>query len=69
VFADGKPVIEGFLLAVSGFVDETWQATRDGGLAVLLEDQTALKRVTITPTASSSFTALFNRMTTVAGVK
>lgn len=59
VFADGAPVAEGFMPGVGAFGDETWQATADGGLAVLMEDQTTLKRVTITPTQSASLATVF----------
>jgi WD40 repeat protein len=68
-FADGKPVAEGFLPAVSGFADETWQATPDGGVALLMEDQTTLRRVTITPTSSTSLATLFGGTTTMASGK
>ena len=68
-FADGKPVLEGFMPSVGGFADETWQATPDGALAVLMEDQTTMKRVTITPTASANFATLFGGMTTMASGK
>ena len=68
-FADGKPVLEGFMPAVSGFVEETWQATSDGALSVLLEDETTLKRVTITPTSSSNCATLFGGTSTMASGK
>jgi WD40 repeat protein len=67
-FADGQPVVEGFMPG-SGLAEETWQATPDGGLAVLLEDQTTMKRVTITPTTTTSITTLFGGTTTVANGK
>jgi WD40 repeat protein len=63
-FADGQPVVEGF--QAGPFVDETWQTTPDGGLALLMEDQTTMKRVTITPTASTSLATLFGGATTMA---
>jgi hypothetical protein len=66
VFADGKPVAEGFLPAVGGFGAETWQATPEGGVALLMEDQTTLKRMTITPTASSNLATFFGGATTMA---
>ena len=68
-FADGKAVVEGFMPAVSGFVNETWQVTDDGALSVLLEDQTALKRVTITPSPSTNIATLFGGTTTMASGK
>ncbi len=67
VFADGKPVLEGFMPAVGGFADETWQATADGGLALLMEDETTLRRATITPTQSTRLATLFGGTTTLAG--
>ncbi|HYA23400.1 MAG TPA: hypothetical protein VEF05_04515 [Terriglobales bacterium] len=67
-FADGQPVLEGFMPGV-GFADETWQPTKDGALTVLIEDQTTMKRVTITPTPSSNFATLFGGMTTMASGK
>jgi len=64
-FADGQPVVEGF--QAGPFVDETWQTTPDGGLALLMEDQTTMKRVTITPTASTSLATLFGGATVASG--
>lgn len=67
-FADGQPVLEGFMPGL-GFADETWQATPDGGVALLMEDQTTLKRVTITPSPSANLATLFGGTTTLASGK
>ncbi len=67
VFADGKAVAEGFQPAVSGMTKETWQTTADGSLLVLLQDETTLKRLTITPSASTSIATLAGGTTTLAG--
>lgn len=67
VFADGKAVAEGFQPAVSGMTKETWQTTADGSLLVLVQDETTLKRLTITPSASTSIATLTGSTTTLAG--
>ncbi len=56
VFADGKAIIEGFPLSTSGFTKETWQPGTDNNLLVLLQDDSALKRVSIMPTNTSTAT-------------
>ncbi len=56
VFADGKAVIEGFPMSTSGFTKETWQPGTDNNLLVLLQDDSALKRVSITPTNTRTAT-------------
>jgi hypothetical protein len=59
VFADGKPVAEGFRVSTAGLAKETWQSNDDGSTSVLMEDDTSLKRVTITPSSSTSIATLF----------
>lgn len=59
VFADGKAIIEGFPMSTSGFTKETWQPGTDNNLLVLLQDETALKRVSITPSGNTNTATLF----------
>jgi Tol biopolymer transport system component len=66
IFVDGKPVSEGFATATSGYTKETWQTTTDGSVLVLIEDQTNLKRLTITPSPSTSIATLTGGTTTLA---
>jgi hypothetical protein len=63
VYVDGKPVEEGFIAVGSGvgggLGKESWQLGPDGNLLVLLQDDTSLKRVSITPSPSTSIATLF----------
>jgi len=63
VYVDGKPVAEGFLAVGSGvgggLGKESWQLGPDGNLLVLMQDDTSLKRVSITPSPSTSIATLF----------
>jgi len=59
IYVDGKPVIEGFLTTPGGVGKESWQLGPDGNLLVLMQDDTSLKRVSITPSPNTSITTLF----------
>jgi WD40 repeat protein len=63
VYVDGKPVEEGFLAVGSGvgggLGKEAWQLGPDGNLLVLMQDDTSLKRVSITPSPNTSIATLF----------
>jgi hypothetical protein len=63
VYVDGKPVIEGFLSVGTGvgggLGKESWQLGPDSNLLVLVQDDTALKRVSITPSPETSVAGLF----------
>jgi hypothetical protein len=63
VYVDGKPVAEGFLAVGSGVGGgvgkESWQLGPDGNLLVLMQDDTSLKRVSITPSSNTSIATLF----------
>jgi hypothetical protein len=59
VYMDGKPVIEGFLTTPGGVGKESWQLGPDGNFLVLMQDDTSLKRVSITPSPSTSISTLF----------
>lgn len=59
VYADGKPVIEGFLTSTAGVGKESWQLGPDGNLLVLMQDDTSLERVSITPSPNTSIATLF----------
>lgn len=51
-FMDGKPVAEGF----GQLSDATWQpGPTPGSWAFLLQDNDGLKRITLTPSAGTSF--------------
>ena len=58
LFADGKPVLEGTATS-SGFAQGTWEMDPGGALLVLLQDATALKRFSITPSSETSNATLF----------
>lgn len=61
IFADGKPVYESNSAAQAGFPAETYQAMPDGSLLVLMQDETGLERVSITPAPGSSLAALSSK--------
>ena len=56
VFVDGKPIHEEW--RVSGFGEESFEAEPDGSLAVLLQNETSINRVKITPSPSTSLATL-----------
>jgi Tol biopolymer transport system component len=58
LYQDGKPVMTGFPGAGLGFANETWQVGTDGTLSILEQDDTALKRVTITPSPDVNISTL-----------
>jgi len=68
IFVDGKAVAEGYAPSV-GFAKETWQIGPDGNLLVLLQDQTKMKRLSITPSPSMNLATLFGGQTTIASGK
>lgn len=59
LFQDGRPVMSGFPGGGSVFAKETWQMGNDGTLSILAQDDTSLKRVTITPSPAISIGTLF----------
>jgi WD40 repeat protein len=62
VYVDGRPVTEGFLTTIpgpGGPEKESWQLGPDGNLLVLMQDDIALKRVSITPSPNTSIATLF----------
>lgn len=69
IFADGKPVYESSSAAQAGFPSEAYQAMPDGSLAVLMQDDKGLERVSITPSSGSSIAALFGASHSQASMK
>lgn len=69
IFVDGKAVEEAYTPAVGGFAKETWQIGPDGNLLALLQDDSKMKRVSITPAPSTNLTSLFGGQTTIASGK
>ncbi len=67
IFADGKPVFDGFPTSTAGFVSATWQTGADNNLLVLLQGDAALQRVSITPAPTSSIAALTGGATEMPG--
>ncbi|SPE29348.1 hypothetical protein SBBP1_50058 [Burkholderiales bacterium] len=45
--ADGRPVVDGNVGAPGGLTKETREAPADRSVSILLQDDTAMKRVTI----------------------
>jgi hypothetical protein len=64
LFLDGVPLLENFPMAPSGFPAGTWEMEPDGRLQILAQDNTGIKRYTITPSSSTSFAALVGGATT-----
>jgi hypothetical protein len=58
IFLDGKPVQDGFPMSTAGFQKETWQIGPDGNLLVLLQNDTSLNRIRITPAPDGGLGAL-----------
>jgi Tol biopolymer transport system component len=54
IFADGKPVQDGYPISTAGFQKETWQTGPNGNLLVLLEDNSSMNRISITPSPNTS---------------
>jgi Tol biopolymer transport system component len=64
IFADGKPVVEGFPTAASGsLTPSVWQAGPDNNLLVLLQGDQGLQRVSVTPAPDSSIAAMLGGAT------
>jgi hypothetical protein len=51
VFVDGKPICEGWSAGIS-LGPESWEAEPDGSLAVLLQNETSINHVKITPSTT-----------------
>ncbi len=58
LFLDGVPLLEGFPLSVGAYQPSTWEIEPDGRLQILAQDNTGIKRYTITPGTSTSLAAL-----------
>jgi hypothetical protein len=58
LFLDGVPLVESFYMAPSGFPENTWEMEPDGRLQILAQDNTGIKRYTITPSSSTSVASL-----------
>jgi hypothetical protein len=69
VFADGKPIIDGFPTSTAGFVSATWQPDASGNLLVLLQGDAALQRVSITPAPNSSIATMMGGATAMPSAR
>jgi len=58
MYADGKPVLDAGMPSVGGFPKETWQTDGKGGMLILVQDGTSFKRVSITPSPSTSLATM-----------
>ena len=54
LYMDGKPVLDAAVGGTNVFTDRTWQMGADGTLAILVQDDTSFKRVSITPSPDTS---------------
>ncbi len=68
IFADGKPVLEGFPTSTAGFAKETWQIGPDGNLLLLIQGETALQRIAITPAPDTNLSTLFGGTSALASI-
>jgi WD40 repeat protein len=59
VFADGQPVFEGDSTSPGGMIKGTWEPGPGSSLLLLTQDQSGLKRVSITPSSTSGLASLF----------
>jgi hypothetical protein len=64
LFLDGVPLLENFPMAPAGFPAGTWEMEPDGRLQILAQDNTGIKRYTITPSSSTSLAPLVSGTTT-----
>jgi hypothetical protein len=61
LFLDGIPLLEGFPLnGASGFPPGTWEMEPNGALKILTQDNSGVKRYTITPGTSTSLVSLMS---------
>jgi hypothetical protein len=58
LFLDGVPLLESFYMGAAGFPQGTWEMEPDGRLQILAQDNTGIKRYTITPSSSTSLAML-----------
>ena len=65
LFIDGQPVLDGFHPS-PGWMPGTWEMEPDGTLEILTQDNSGLKRYTITPSSSTSLASLVGGVTTAA---
>lgn len=66
MYADGKPVLDGGLPSVAGFQKEAWQTDGNSGMVILTQDGASFKRVSITPSSSSSLAMMLGSDPTMA---
>jgi hypothetical protein len=59
VFVDGKPVYEGKSPYPGGLQYGTWEPQPDGSLRFLVEDDTNISRISVTPSSSTSLASAF----------
>jgi hypothetical protein len=64
LFLDGVPLLENFPMAPSGFPTGTWEMEPDGRLQILAQDNTGIKRYTVTPSSNTSLATLVGGATT-----
>ena len=65
LFVDGQPVLDGFHPS-PGWMPGTWEMEPDGTLEILTQDNTGLKRYSITPSSSTSVMSLLGGSAAVA---
>ena len=65
LFLDGQPVLDGFHSS-PGWMPGTWEMEPDGTLEIMTQDNTGLKRYTITPSSSTSLASLVGGVTATA---
>ncbi len=65
LFVDGQPVLDGFKSS-AGWAQGTWEMEPDGTLEILTQDNTGLKRYSITASSSTSVSSLLGGGTAVA---
>lgn len=65
LFVDGQPVLDGFHSS-PGWMPGTWEMEPDGTLEIMTQDNTGIKRYTITPGTSTSLAALVGGSTTAS---
>ncbi len=58
VFVDGKPVAEGFTAGNTGAIPGWWEMAPDGMVSFLAQIENSLKRVTVTPSPTTSIETL-----------
>jgi hypothetical protein len=58
MYADGKPVLDGGIPSAGGFQDAAWQTDGKSGMVILIQDGTSFKRVSISPSPSTSLASM-----------